>query len=140
MTIIWRIKQHLGIIWSSVYEKVEQHWGWVEKKPCLLKKKRCNFKIILFFFWYCSVVIQNLKWSNTLKQFVGNLPTNGLSVFDHFWGLMLKGFRKSNGFWVLRFFLILSNLFMRFVDGLILFSQSRKSWIVVSMTLLWLQS
>ena len=24
------------------------------------------------------------KWSNTLKQFVGNLPANCLSVFDHF--------------------------------------------------------
>ena len=24
------------------------------------------------------------KWSNTLKQFVGNLPTNCLSVFNHF--------------------------------------------------------
>ena len=23
------------------------------------------------------------KWSNTLKQFGGNLPTNCLSVFDH---------------------------------------------------------
>ena len=31
------------------------------------------------------------KWSNTLKQFVGNLPTNCLSVFDHFVGLALKG-------------------------------------------------
>ena len=31
------------------------------------------------------------KWSNTLKQFVGNLPTNCLSVFDHFLGLALKG-------------------------------------------------
>ena len=31
------------------------------------------------------------KWSNTLKQFVGNLPTNCLSVFDHFIGLALKG-------------------------------------------------
>ena len=31
------------------------------------------------------------KWSNTLnKQFVGNLPTNFLSVFDHFVGLALK--------------------------------------------------
>ena len=30
------------------------------------------------------------KWSNTLKQFVGKLPTNCLSVFDHFWGLALK--------------------------------------------------
>ena len=31
------------------------------------------------------------KSSNTLKQFVGVLPTNGLSVFDHFVGLALKG-------------------------------------------------
>ena len=31
------------------------------------------------------------KWSNTLKQFVGNLPMNCLSVFDHFVGLALKG-------------------------------------------------
>ena len=31
------------------------------------------------------------KWSNTLKQFVGNMPTNCLSVFDHFVGLALKG-------------------------------------------------
>ena len=31
------------------------------------------------------------KWSNTLKQFVGNLPTNCLSMFGHFVGLPLKG-------------------------------------------------
>ena len=31
------------------------------------------------------------KWSNTLKQFVGNLLTNCLSVFDHFEELALKG-------------------------------------------------
>ena len=30
------------------------------------------------------------KWSNTLKQFVGKLPTNCLSVLDHFVGLALK--------------------------------------------------
>ena len=30
------------------------------------------------------------KWSNTLKQFVGKLPTNCLSVFDNFLGLALK--------------------------------------------------
>ena len=29
------------------------------------------------------------KWSNTFKQFVGNLPMNCLSVFDHF--VELKG-------------------------------------------------
>ena len=31
------------------------------------------------------------KWSNPLKQFVGKLATNCLSVFDHFVGLALKG-------------------------------------------------
>ena len=35
------------------------------------------------------------KWSNTLKQFVGNLPTNCLSVFDHFMNLALKGLRMT---------------------------------------------
>ena len=31
------------------------------------------------------------KWSNTLKQIVGNLPTICLSVFDHFINLAFKG-------------------------------------------------
>ena len=34
------------------------------------------------------------KWSNTLKQFIEKLPTNCLSVFDHFVGLALKGLSK----------------------------------------------
>ena len=33
------------------------------------------------------------KCSNTLKQFVGKLPTNLLRVFDHFVGFVLKGLR-----------------------------------------------
>ena len=32
-----------------------------------------------------------IKWSNTLKQIVGKLPTICLSVFDHFSGLAFKG-------------------------------------------------
>ena len=31
------------------------------------------------------------KWSNTLKELFGKLPTNCLSVFDHFSGLALIG-------------------------------------------------
>ena len=38
------------------------------------------------------------KWSNTLKQFVGSLPTNCLSVFDHFMGLALKGLSRDDFF------------------------------------------
>ena len=36
------------------------------------------------------------KWSNVLKQFVGKLPTNCLSVFDHFVGSTLKGSRVKH--------------------------------------------
>ena len=32
------IKQQLSNIWSSVHEKVKQHWGWVEKNYCLSKE------------------------------------------------------------------------------------------------------
>ena len=39
------------------------------------------------------------KWSNTLKQFVGKLETNCLSVFDHFVGLVLKELRFYETFW-----------------------------------------
>ena len=31
-----------------------------------------------------------IKWSDTLKQIVGKLPTICLSVFDHFSGLAFK--------------------------------------------------
>ena len=31
------------------------------------------------------------KWPNTLKQFVGKLPTNCWSVFGYFINLVLKG-------------------------------------------------
>ena len=34
------------------------------------------------------------KWPTTLKQFVGKLPTNCFSLFDHFVKLALKGLKK----------------------------------------------
>ena len=42
---------------------------------------------------FSSLSANPTKWSNTLKQFVANLPTNCLSVFDHFVILALKGLR-----------------------------------------------
>ena len=41
--------------------------------------------------WVNSLSANPTKWSNTLKQFIGNLPKNCLSVFDHFVKLALKG-------------------------------------------------
>ena len=45
------IKQHLSNIWSSIYEKVKQDSGWVQKKK---KKENVAYKQIIleFFFWY----------------------------------------------------------------------------------------
>ena len=40
-----------------------------------------------------------MKWSNTLKQIVGKLPTICLSVFDDFSGLALKGLSQFVTFW-----------------------------------------
>ena len=47
----------------------------------------------------CVVLLNPLsanftKWSNTLKQFVSNLPKNCLSVFEHFLKLALKRLRR----------------------------------------------
>ena len=45
--------------------------------------------------WVNSLSANPTKWSSTPKQFVGNLPSNCLSVFDHFVGLALKGLRMA---------------------------------------------
>ena len=50
-----------------------------------------------FFFLLNPLSANPTKWLNTLKQFVGNLPTNCLILFDHFVKLTLKGLK----FWVL---------------------------------------
>ena len=50
---------------------------------CLRKLDGC--------FLFNSLSANPEKWSNTLKQIVGNLPTICLSLFDHFVNLVLKG-------------------------------------------------
>ena len=44
---------------------------------------------------FYPISTDHTKWSNTLKQFVGNLPTNCLSVFEQFVILALKGLNVS---------------------------------------------
>ena len=52
-----------------------------------------------FFVVTLSPLIANpTKWPNKLKQFVGKLPTNCLSVFGHFVNLALKGLKCIRGF------------------------------------------
>ena len=52
--------------------------------------------LIYSFFTFNPLSANPTKWSNTLKQFVGNLPTNCLSVFNHFVKSALKGLRVIN--------------------------------------------
>ena len=39
------INQHLSNIWSSIYVKVKQHWGWIEKSVAYIKKRGINMEI-----------------------------------------------------------------------------------------------
>ena len=59
---------------------------WNGSRVALTTKRRFN-----------SLSANFTKWSNTLKQFVGKLPTNCLSMFDHFVELSLKGLRSLVG-------------------------------------------
>ena len=76
-----------------------------------------SFRIIcsINFFQHNPFSANIIKWSNTLKQFVGNLPTNCLSVFDHFVRLALKGiiYLVSVG---IRFFNVFS---LKYIRGLL---------------------
>ena len=38
------IKQHLSNIWGIIPYKAKQHWGLVEKRRCLLKKRVIVFE------------------------------------------------------------------------------------------------
>ena len=60
-------------------------------------KKHFVFNTVLHFSeqYFNSLSANPEKWSNTLKQIVGNLPTICLSVFDHFMNLALKGLRHK---------------------------------------------
>ena len=79
-------------------ESLAIQWGHLNPAPDSIlefvssscKKSQCATN-------HCNCTAVNLlsanptKWSNTDKQFVGKLPTNCLSVFDHFVKLALKG-------------------------------------------------
>ena len=67
---------------------------------CFVSHARLHFSLLFFVGIIWFIVLNPLsakitKWSNTLRQFVGNLPTNCLSVFDHFVGLAHKGLTET---------------------------------------------
>ena len=83
---------------------VIETWGRIQmfqtdQFPCrLLPQILVDVSVFLTYYAQQNALLNSLstnrtKWSNTLKQFVGNILTNCLSMFDHSVRLMLKGFR-----------------------------------------------
>ena len=64
-----------------------------------LVNKGCAFHPDVFWAYrfFNTLIANPTKWSNTLKEFVAKLPTNCLSVFDHFVGLALKELTLVSG-------------------------------------------
>ena len=116
---------------SFACSPVTRKWSW--------NKSQIEKKIA---FWFCSKLlclqefVTNLlyqftvpfnpsttnptKWSNTLKQFVGNSQQlNYLSVFDQLVGLALKGLRNHEDFYKLfsRHYKLVRNFFFSFHWG-----------------------
>ena len=79
-----------------IKEPVKYLWCNISRKYFLQKQL---LTVITFAKSFTTGISQGLNplkasptnWSNTLKQFVGKLPTNCLSIFGHFVGLVLKG-------------------------------------------------
>ena len=69
---------------ESIIQYIISAYVWSEKSTMFL------------YFEFNTLSANTTKWSNTLKQFVGNLPTNCLSVFDYFVILALKELIKSD--------------------------------------------
>ena len=64
-------KQHVSNTWSSIHEKVKQHWGWVEKKASLIKKSVYLTSIVSFF------IDQSEKWIvSSFYNLIVKLPKN----------------------------------------------------------------
>ena len=64
---------------------------WIQ--TTIIPRKIIKNRILNFGSNINTLSVKLTKWPNTFKQFVGNWPTNCLSVFGHFVGLALKGLR-----------------------------------------------
>ena len=91
-----------GLCWLTVhYLHYCNNKGW-------FFGKYINFKPLLKTVMFCVLVIYEAinplsanprKWSNTFKQFIGNLSTDSLSMLDHFVELALTELREVLLWW-----------------------------------------
>ena len=90
-----------GIIYSLIAENLKFDWSIEITWKCQTAGKSDFFEqaqVFVQLLSFLNLLSTNpTKWSNTLKQFIGNLPTNCLSVFDHFMNLALKGLTVEAG-------------------------------------------
>ena len=67
--IVICIKQHLSKIWSSIHEKVKQHWGSVEKKALFIKNIfSVTQSFLLHFSWSFDNTTASNKKSTSKKE------------------------------------------------------------------------
>ena len=97
----------ISILRAAVGRRVSTHTlqSWIMYFP-YFSTKNDSFYII-------PLSTSPTKWSNTIKQFIGKLPANCLSVFDHFVKLALKGLssiNRINGFCTMKSLIRITNL------------------------------
>ena len=81
MNLIFDINRLLQLTGSQ-----EKQMSLIASKSSIFKAMKPQTNNVL----QVSPLSPNLaKWLNTFNDFIGNLPTNCLSVFDHFWGWRL---------------------------------------------------
>ena len=85
----WELELEIQSYGNGYIQKVSQNL-----QSHILHLMRCHLSICrswLIWFWDIWSInplnANSRKWSNTLNQFVGKLPTNSLSMFDHFEGI-----------------------------------------------------
>ena len=108
MTMLVCIKQHLSNIWSTIHEKVKQHWGWAEKSVAYKKKRIyvgifCEKLYFVFLHTFsfgctwnkegCSCWYNNVKFShNMVKSFVVSLD---ITVIIHVLEKIIKALQEK---------------------------------------------
>ena len=92
-------KQSLSNIWTSIHEKVEQHWGWVELKISVAYKKACillQFFIFQVFKEINEILLTSISFSLTARPWThGFIKTKYQGGSLHEW-VYLRDFLVIN--------------------------------------------
>ena len=76
ITMVICIKLYLSNIWSSIHEKVKEHWGWVQRKRCLHKKRA--LKMLRIHHWSPRSVMASMS------VYLKGIKFREFTIFDLF--------------------------------------------------------